>query len=64
VENPLKGARRAGEVYRENRVLVWGWIAGLSGGEAALTTTAGFFALTSALFALFAPETRNKTVSV
>jgi DHA1 family multidrug resistance protein-like MFS transporter len=40
--------------------LLLGWIADLSGGEAALYTTAGFFALTSALFALFAPETRSQ----
>jgi DHA1 family multidrug resistance protein-like MFS transporter len=39
--------------------LLLGWIADLSGGETALYTTAGFFALTSALFAFFAPETRK-----
>jgi MFS family permease len=40
--------------------LLLGWIADLYGGEAALYTTAGFFALTSALFGLFAPETRKR----
>jgi MFS family permease len=40
--------------------LLLGWIADLSGGEAALHTTAGIFAATSALFALFAPETRKR----
>jgi MFS family permease len=37
--------------------LLLGWIADLSGGESALYTTAGFYALTSALFAFFAPGT-------
>jgi DHA1 family multidrug resistance protein-like MFS transporter len=40
--------------------LLLGWISDLSGGEAALFTTAGIFAVTSALFALFAPETRKR----
>jgi DHA1 family multidrug resistance protein-like MFS transporter len=40
--------------------LLLGWISDLSSGEAALFTTAGIFAVTSALFALFAPETRKR----
>jgi MFS family permease len=40
--------------------LLLGWIADLSGGEAALYTTSGIFAVTSVLFALFAPETRKR----
>jgi len=40
--------------------LLLGWISDLSSGEAALFTTAGIFAATSALFAFFAPETRKR----
>ena len=40
--------------------LLLGWVADLWEGEAALYATAGIFALTSALFALFAPETRGR----
>ena len=40
--------------------LLLGWISDLSNGETALFTTAGIFAATSALFALFAPETRKR----
>jgi MFS family permease len=40
--------------------LLLGWISDLSSGEAALFATAGIFASTSALFALFAPETRQR----
>ena len=37
--------------------LLLGWVSDLSSDEAALFTTAGIFAVTCALFALFAPET-------
>jgi MFS family permease len=40
--------------------LLLGWISDLSSGEAALFTTAGIFAVTSALFAFFAPETKKR----
>ena len=39
--------------------LLLGWVSDLSGGEAALYTTAGIFAVTCALLWLFAPETRK-----
>ena len=39
--------------------LLLGWISDLFGGETALYATAGIFALTCTLFALFAPETRK-----
>ena len=40
--------------------LLLGWISDLSSGEAALFATAGIFASTSTLFALFAPETKKR----